>query len=163
MLLVAVNDLCRLSQVRDLAQHLVATFAVLPHRGLLVQGQPPGLQQDRVRNRHLPHVMQERAARHGANLLGRQLHRPRHGNRVRRHSPGVTFRLRIFQVQRVAQRLQRDVVGPLKVPDRAVQHFGAGRHQFLKVGSVHVVLLHERAVFKGPEYCPKQLVALKRL
>ena len=98
---------------------------------LLVHGQPSRLQQDRVRNRHLAHVVQKRPARHGAYLLRRQLHRARQGNRVRGHPPGVALGLRIFQVQRVAQRLQRDVVGPLQVPDRAVQHLGAGCHQTL--------------------------------
>ncbi len=69
----------------------------------------------------------------------------------------------VFQVERVAQRLQRHVVGFLQVRESRFPLLGAGRHQRFEVGAVGVVFALEAPVFKGAANGSQQLFALEGL
>ena len=111
----AVDDLGRLGEERNLAQHLVAAIAVLVHDRDFFRVKRAGLAQDGIRNRHLADVVQERAAGDHPDLVARQAHGPGHGDGEGGDALGVALGLGVLQVERVAQRFQGDVVGAFQV------------------------------------------------
>ena len=110
-----VDDLGSLGQKRNLLHDLVAVVAMLLHDGHLVGLEFARLVQNLVRNGHLPDVVQERSARDRVDLFAGQAHGAGNRNGESGHSLGVAFGLAVFQIQRIAQSFQRDVIGPLQI------------------------------------------------
>jgi len=76
---------------------------------------------------------------------------------------GVSLGLGVLQVQRVAQRLQRDVVGGFNIFHGLTEQFGSGPHRHFKVLLVAVVLLQGLPVFQGALNGAEQALALEGL
>ena len=71
-----VDDVAGLLEKRNLFQHLVTVIAVLTHGGDFFRIEGAGFEQDGIRNRHFPDIVQKSAARNHPNLIVRQTHFP---------------------------------------------------------------------------------------
>ena len=111
----------------------------------------------------LPTSCKKRSASDDANVVVRQFHGPRDGDGEGGHALGVAFGFGILQVERIAQRLQGDVIGALQVGERATQHIGAGCDQRLQLRLIGQVLQLQAAIFQGPAHDGQQLFALEGL
>ena len=107
--------------------------------------------------------MQKGAARDDLDLRRGDAHGAGQRDGVRGHPLGVAFGLGVLQVERVAQRLQRDVVGVLQIFHGLAEHLGSGAHHLLKVLLVVVALLQELAVVEGALHGAHQVLALEGL
>ena len=126
---MGINDFSGFVEERNLLQDLITAIAVLAHDDALFFRQRPGFAQDGIRNCHLANIVQKSAARDHANFVRAEAHRTSNRNRKRRHALGVAFGLSVFQVERVAQSFQRDVVGALQVIHGFAQLLSPGVHQ----------------------------------
>ena len=97
------------------------------------------------------------------NLLAGHAHGAGDGYRERRDSAGVAFGFRVFQVERVAQSLQGNVVGALQIGHGSLKLIGAGLHQRFQIGLIGAVLYLETAILEGPSDRIEQLFALEGL
>ena len=75
----------------------------------------------------------------------------------------MSFRLRVLQIQRVAQSLQRHIVGVLQILHRVAKHFGPGPHHLFQALLVVVALFQQLAVLQCALHCAHQVVALEWL
>ena len=141
MLLVGEDNLSRFSEKRNLAQHVVAARAMLPHHVLFFRRESSRLAQDFVGNCHFADVVQEGAAGDDLDLRRADSHGAGQSDGVRGYTLGMPFGLGIFQIQGVAQRLQRHVVGVFQVFHRLAQHLGASAHDLLQVLLIVVAIL----------------------
>ena len=107
--------------------------------------------------------MQKRAARDDLDLGRRNAHGARQGDGVSGYALGVAFSLGVLQVERVAQRFERHVVGVLQVFHRLAQHLGARPHHLLQVLLVVVALLQGLAVVERALHGGDQVFALEGL
>ena len=64
--------------------------------------------------------------------VGRNAHGARQGDGVSGDALGVAFGFGVLEIQRVAERFERDVVGVLEIFHGVAQHFGAGAHHFFQ-------------------------------
>jgi len=76
---------------------------------------------------------------------------------------GVTFRLRVLEIEGVAQSLQCYVVGVLQIFHGLTQHFGSGANYLFKILLVGVILLESLAVIESALYCGDQVFTLEGL
>ena len=94
---------------------------------------------------------------------GGNAHGPRQRDGVRGHALGVALGLGVLQVQRVAQRLQRHVVGVFQILHRVAQHLGARPHHLLQALLVVLALFQHLAMLQSPLHRVDQVFALERL
>ncbi len=76
------------------------------------------LVQNLVGNGHLADVVQESSASDDGDLFAGQPHGLGNRNGEGGHAPGMAFGLTIFQIERIAQSFQRDVIGALQIAQR---------------------------------------------
>ena len=122
-----------------------------------------GLAQDVVGNGHLADVVQESAARDDLDFRRGNAHGAGQRDGVSGDALGVAFGFGVLQVERVAQRLERDVVGVLQIFHGLAQHLGAGAHHLFEVLLVVVALLQRLAMVEGALHGGHQVLALKGL
>ena len=116
-----------------------------------------------VRDSHLADIVEKSAASDVPEQAFVDSHRARNRDRESGHSLAVAFRLRVFGVQRAAQRLERVVVGLLEVLQRNRKLLRALRHQMFEIALIRAVLEHEAAMLQGAPDAQVQLVFLERL
>ena len=75
----------------------------------------------------------------------------------------MPFGFTVFQIQRVAQRLERDVVRTLQVSHGGLQLIGAGLDQGFQVRLIRSVLHLQASVLQGAADSVQELLALERL
>ncbi len=155
-LLVAQHDVERRLEELDVLQHPVAHLRVLLHHGPLFLGQLARLEQDRVGDADLAHVVQDRAPADPRQLGLVEVQHLGHTHRVLDHAVRVALGLVVAEVERGDERLERVLV-------RISQLSRALGHQDLEVLLVRAVLADEPALLERPLDDDLHLLEVERL
>jgi len=138
-LLMGIDNIGGLSQKRNLLQHLITVIAMLTHNRHFVRCKSAGLAKDGIGNCHLSDVVQKGSTGNDSYLVIGNSHYPGDGDGECSHPFGVAFGFSILQIQCIAQRFQRDVVGALKIGPRFFQLPGTRINLGFQVGLVGAI------------------------
>ena len=75
----------------------------------------------------------------------------------------MAFGLFVLEVERIAQSLERDVIGLLQAGKRRFPLLGTGGNERLEVGAIGIVFALQAAILQGPANRGQQLLSLERL
>ena len=94
---------------------------------------------------------------------GSDAHGAGQGDGVSGYALGMAFGLGVFEIQRVAQRFQRHVVGVLQILHGLAQHLGAGADDLFEILLVVVALLQCLSMVEGALHGVDEMLALEGL